>query len=90
MDEFHPSAEELAKKGFGKDDIVNIFQAQLKLKSRQYYQKQHNMKPIGDVLKSFNELIPKADSKAESIFYNMLIHGTENSGSSHITKIVKK
>lgn len=73
MDEFHTIAEDLAKKGFGKDDIVNIFQAQLKLKTRQYYQRQHSMKSLGDVFKNLDDLKPKEDSKAEAIFYNMLI-----------------
>jgi very-short-patch-repair endonuclease len=74
MDEFHPIAEDLAKKGFGKDDIVNIFQAQLKLKTRQYYQRQHNIRPVGEILKDYRATMQKesADSKAEKIFFEML------------------
>lgn len=75
MEEFRPVAEDLAARGFQKDDIVNIFQAQLKIKSRQYYEKKHNIRPVGDILKDVRTLVKKesADSKAEKIFFDMLI-----------------
>lgn len=73
MDDFRPIAENLADNGFQKDDIVNIFQSQLKLKTRQYYHKQHGMKSVGDLL-DIDYFKANADSKAEAIFYDMLIN----------------
>jgi very-short-patch-repair endonuclease len=72
MDEFYPMAEQLAKEGRDKGEIVAAFQKQLKLKTQQYYEKQHGITRVSEIFKTLN-LKETADSKAESIFYGMLI-----------------
>jgi very-short-patch-repair endonuclease len=74
MDDFYPVAVDLAIQGHNEDSIVSVFQAQLKIKTQQYYNKEHSPKSIGEILTSVLPSIDekKADSKAESIFYKML------------------
>ncbi len=71
MDEFYPMAQELAQKGCDKNQIVAAFQNQLKIKTQLFYDKLHAPKSVKEILNEV--LIPEADSKAESIFYKILI-----------------
>ncbi len=73
--EFSPILEEMAKNGADKNEIVAAFQAQLKLKTQQYYDKAHNLTSVKDIFKNISGEITKqnADSKAEQIFYDLLI-----------------
>jgi very-short-patch-repair endonuclease len=76
MDEFYPIAIELAEKGHDKEFIVATFQKQLKLKVQQYYDKNHGMSSVGDIFGEVGVFVEKqqsADSKAEKIFYDLLI-----------------
>lgn len=73
IDELHPLAERLAKEGHDSQEIAIILQKQLEMKMQQFYQKENRTpKQIGDVLNSVLEK-EKADSKAEKIFYKMLV-----------------
>ena len=76
IDNFFPIAEDLAKRGHNKDEIVSIFIKQLNLKVQQYYDKiNKSPKPIHEVLSNVLLKLKNqgADSKAEVIFYQMLI-----------------
>ena len=77
MDEFYPMAVELAEKGHDKNFIVAAFQSQLKIKTKQYYDKLHpGLESMRKIFADFTGLLEKqsADSKAEMIFYDMLVN----------------
>jgi very-short-patch-repair endonuclease len=77
---FIPAITQMASDGKNMNEIVDAFKKQLQIKTNQFYAKQNALKPIGNTIIEFlktkyldenGEL--KADSKAEMIFYNMLI-----------------
>jgi len=71
MEEFGNIAEDMANNGCTKDQIVAAYQAQMRVKTNQYYDNLKRMKSMGDVLKNI-EYKQTADSKAELIFCEML------------------
>ena len=73
--EFSPMVEAMAKNGADRNDIVAAFQTQLKLKTQQYYDKAHSLTSVKDIFKDISGELTKqkADSKAEQIFYDLLI-----------------
>lgn len=75
MDDFYPIAEQLAKEGKNKDEIVAIYQRQMNLKIHQYYNKKQSLISTKEIFGSILQKIDKGDanSKAEQIFYEMLI-----------------
>lgn len=75
MEEFQPTAERLAKEGRDASEIATIFQGQLRIKIAEYYKSDTSPKLIGEILNDILDSSKKAnaDSKAESIFYQMLI-----------------
>ncbi len=78
LDEFHPLAEDLAKQGYDANQIVSVFKKQLVLKTEQYYHNKKKPEGIGKILiQALKNLYPDAktaDSKAETIFYEMLVN----------------
>jgi len=75
VNDFYPIAEEMAKAGKSKDEIVNVFRTQLDLKTKTYYKDPKDLTSMKFVFKDiFNEIEKQnADSKAEKIFYDLLI-----------------
>lgn len=74
MDEFRPLAVSMASDGNSKEDIVSAFQAQLKIKTQQYYRRTNlGFSTAKDLFTSKMKDIENSDSKAEMIFYDMLI-----------------
>ena len=75
MDEFLPLAEKLASEGKDADEIAGIFQGQLRVKIDEYYKPDTSPKLVGRILIDFLDSLKNqnADSKAESIFYQMLM-----------------
>lgn len=71
MGDFLPIAEDMAVAGCSKEQIVKAYQAQMKVKTNQYYNNLTNMKSIKSIIKDQN-FQAKADSKAELIFCEML------------------
>jgi very-short-patch-repair endonuclease len=71
MAEFMPLIEQMAKNGCTKEQIVDAYQNQLKMKTRQYYEKLKEPILLKDVFSQL-EIRQTADSKAEIIFYEML------------------
>jgi very-short-patch-repair endonuclease len=75
MEEFFPMAERLAQEGRDASEIATIFQGQLRIKIAEYYKPDTSPKLVGEVLNDILDSAKKrnADSKVESIFYQLLI-----------------
>jgi very-short-patch-repair endonuclease len=75
LESFRPMIEQMAGDGCSEEQIIRAYQAQIKIKTNQYYDK---LKEMASLKKIFSELGLKetADSKAEAIFYGLM----QNSG----------
>jgi very-short-patch-repair endonuclease len=74
MEDFRPVAEKMASEGHDADEIVATFQNHLKIKTEEFYKIDKSPKKVSEILAGAFGLLEKqsADSKAESIFYQML------------------
>lgn len=71
MASFKPIVEQMAAEGADEDQIVRAYKAHIKCKVGAYYaNKRDTWTQLKDLFSESN--IPKADSKAEEIFYGML------------------
>ena len=75
ISDFQPVIEQMAAEGCSKDQIIKAYQAHMRMKTSQYYEKLKGMTSIATILKNA-DIAEKADSKAEMIFYTLM----ENSG----------
>jgi len=71
LESFKPMIEQMAGEGCSQEQIVRAYQAQLKIKTNQYYDKLKGMASLKKIFGEF-DLSEKADSKAESIFYGLM------------------
>lgn len=77
LDDFGPIAEEMAKNGCNPSHIVDLFKKQMQLKARQYYgQQKLKITSTKEMFSDIDGFIKSqtADSKAEQIFYAMLVN----------------
>lgn len=74
IENFYPLAESLAKEGLNPDEIATVFHKQVGLKVQQFYKGKHSPRPVKEIIGDVAAFVDKqrADSKAETVFYNML------------------
>jgi very-short-patch-repair endonuclease len=74
MESFMPLAEEMAVHGYDSAAIARVIERQVDIRRRRYYDHARGPVSISHILSNLWHLLDKqtADSKAESIFYDML------------------
>ena len=71
MNEFMPIIEQMAHERCTKDQIVNAYKNQLRIKTNKYYEKLKGFSTFKEIFTRI-ETKQTADSKAEIIFYEMI------------------